>query len=340
MPWNKRLLRRYAMEEENNRPDESKTFHLNFHILLIAAIVIIAVVSIVKLVIWNIGTKSDYDPDNLAEGFDVEVLDTIIPLSKTKLEGHEDDGVNTILCLGNSMLADGEGNGAFAAQLSAKTEARVYSAGFPFSRIGTRNLTYSGDYLRDAFNLPYVAQSICTQDFSKMEYAATFEDDSRFADSVNTLKSLDYSKLDTIVIMYDATDYTEGTAVENPGDPHELTTYTGALRTAIENIQTAYPYIRIIIMSHTFAHSLDADGNFMSGDTTDLGNGALPHYLVKEVDVAIEMGVSVIDNYYGTINEDNYQDYMTDYLHYNDKGREALANRLAEVINTGRTSAK
>lgn len=335
------------MEEQknDNRPDEEnssqkKSFHLNFHIVLIAAILIIAAVSIIKLVIWNNGTKSNYDPDHLSEGFDVEVLDTIIPLSSTKLEGHTDDGVHTILCLGNSAVADGEGNGFFTAQLASKTGATVYNGAFPFSRIGARNASYSGDYLRDAFNLPYVAKSICAQDFGQMEYAASFEEDARFAAAVGTLKSLDYGKIDTIVIMYDATDYTEGTAVENPNDPHELTTYTGALRTAVQNIQETYPYIRIIVMSHTFAHSLDEQGNFMNGDTTDLGNGPLPHYLAKEVDVAIEMGVSIIDNYYGTVSEDNYQDYMTDYLHYNDKGREALADRLAEVINTGRTSAK
>lgn len=326
------------MEEENNRPEDKKRFHLNFHILLIAVILILAAISIIKLVLWNIGTKSDYDPDNLSEGFDVEALDTIIPLSAAKLEGHEDDGVNTILCLGNSILTDGEGENTFTEQLAKETGAEVYNGGFPFSRIGARNLTYSGDYMRDAFSLPYVAKSICEQDFSQLDYAVSFEQDPGFAAGVNTLKSLDYNKIDTIVIMYDATDYTEGTAVENPKDPYEITTYTGALRTALKNITETYPYIRIIVMSHTYAHSLDNDGNFMDGDTTDLGNGALPHYLVKEVDVAIEMGVSIIDNYYGTINEDNYQDYMTDYLHCNDKGREVLAKRLAELINKSKPS--
>ena len=36
---------------------------------------------------------------------DVEVLDSIIPLAPDKLEGHEDDGVTTILCLGNDPFS-------------------------------------------------------------------------------------------------------------------------------------------------------------------------------------------------------------------------------------------
>ena len=71
-----------------------------------------------------------------------------------------------------------------------------------------------------------------------------------------------------------------------------------------------------------------------------MGNGALPHYLLKEIDVSISCGVSIIDNFYGTINELNYRDYMTDNIHLNDAGRNIMADRLAEFINTGRTSAK
>ena len=47
----------------------------------------------------------------------------------------------------------------------------------------------------------------------------------------------------------------------------------------------------------------------------------------------MDCGVSFIDNYYGTINEDNYKEYMRDYFHLNEKGREKVADRIADVIN-------
>lgn len=319
---------------------QDKRFRLNWHFILLAAILIIAAVSIIKLIIWNIGTKSDYDPNNLAEGYDVEALDTIIPLSESKLEGHEDDGVTTILCLGNNPLTDATGSNGFTAQLAAQTGATVYNGGFPESTIGTRFSAYNEEYVKDNFNLPYVAESICTGDFSRLEAAASLEADTKFMETVNTLKQIDYSKVDIIAIVYDAADYLAKIPSDNPNDPHELSTYTGGLRNAIEDIQAAYPYIRIVVMSHTFAHAIDENGNYVNGGSTDLGNGALPHYLLKEVDVSISCGVSIIDNFYGTINEDNYKEYMTDHIHLNDEGRKLLASRLAELVNTGYTSAK
>lgn len=320
--------------------EKQKKFKISWHIILLCVILLIAAVSIIKLLIWNIGTKSDFDPDNLAEGYDIEALDTIIPLGDAKLQGRTDDGVNTILCLGGNPLSDETGDNGFTAYLAKKTNATVYNAGFPNSTIGAKYSVYNEGYPRDNFNLPYVAKSICSKDFSLMESAASVEESSKYMQAVETLKSIDYDKIDTIVIMYDASDYLEKIPSDNPNDPHELSTYTGGLRNALEAIQETYPYIRLLVMSHTFAQSLDENGNYQSGGSADLGNGALPHYLLKEVDISISCGVSIIDNYYGSINEDNYRDYMTDYIHLNDAGRELLADRLAEVINTGHTSSK
>ena len=118
-------------------------------------------------------------------------------------------------------------------------------------------------------------------------------------------------------------------------DPNALyaeITYTGALRSGVKAIQEAYPHIRIVVMSHTFCHSIDENGNFQNGDRTDLGHGTLSHYLQKELDATMDVSVSFIDNFYGSINEDNYLDYMTDYIHFNDAGRELLAQRFADCL--------
>ena len=86
-------------------------------------------------------------------------------------------------------------------------------------------------------------------------------------------------------------------------------------------------------MSHTYAQYLDEEGNVHNGTTKDLGNGSLNHYLVKEAEAVMDCGVSFVDNYYGTINEDNYKEYMRDHLHMNEVGREKVADRIADIIN-------
>ncbi len=147
------------------------------------------------------------------------------------------------------------------------------------------------------------------------------------------LEAVDMDKVDMIIIMYDTTDYNTLSAADNPNSEYDVTAYTGALRLSIQNLQKAFPHIQIFIMSHTYARYKDENGKMHNGTVTDLGNGNVPHYLIMEYNAALDCGVSFIDNYFGTINEENYKDYMIDHMHYNDAGRELLAERIAKIIN-------
>lgn len=69
------------------------------------------------------GIQVDYDPGQQTTEFDVEVLDSIIPLAPDKLEGHEDDGVTSILCLGDDPFSLDQGEGGLAEQIAQKTGA-------------------------------------------------------------------------------------------------------------------------------------------------------------------------------------------------------------------------
>ena len=87
-------------------------FKINFHIIIIVAILLIAVFSVYRLMRWNQGTtveESEVEVDPSA--FDIETLDMIIPMDASRLEGREDDGETTILCIGNNPFADLRGEG-------------------------------------------------------------------------------------------------------------------------------------------------------------------------------------------------------------------------------------
>lgn len=317
-------------DTEAKKPD--RHFHINIHIIILAAIVLIVGFSAYRLYKWNKGVPSDYDPDYQTTDFDVEVMDSIIPLAPDKLEGHTDDGITTILCLGDDPFSLNQGEGGLAEQIAAKTGATVYNGSFTGTTIAMQNPSYQDWYFLDAFSFSYVAQSLASGDFDIMRQAAAYSYDEAFPRTTEMLASLDMSSVDILCIMYDASDYINMRPSDDPNAPYDTITYTGALRSGIEAIQQAYPYIRIVIMSHTFCHSIDENGNFQNGDRADLGHGTLSHYFQKELDVTMDCGVSFIDNFYGSINEDNYLEYMTDYIHFNDAGREILANRFVECI--------
>lgn len=319
-------------EARKSAAGKRKSGGINIHAIILGAIVLIACFSAYRLYKWNKGVPSDYDPNYQTTDFDIEAMDSIIPLAPDKLEGHEDDGVTTILCLGDDPFSLNQGEGGLAEQIAAKTGATVYNGAFTGTTMAAQFASYNDGYILDAFSFSYVAQSLASGDFDLMKTAATYSFDESFPKTTAMLESLDMNSVDMICIMYDGSDYINKRPCDDPNAPYSTITYTGALRAGVKAIQEAYPHIRIVVMSHTFCHVINEEGNFENGDRVDLGNGTLSHYLQKELDAANDCGISLIDNFYGSINEDNYLDYMTDYIHFNDAGRELLARRFVECI--------
>lgn len=324
----------YRNTESNDAEAQTpeRHFHINIHIIILGAIVLIVGFSAYRLYKWNQGVPSDYDPDYQTTDFDIEAMDSIIPLAPDKLEGHEDDGMTTILCLGDDPFSLNQGEGGLAEQIALKTGATVYNGSFTGTTMASQNPSYQDWYFLDAFSFSFVAQSLASGDFDTMKQAAAYSYDEAFPRTTEMLASLDMNSIDIICIMYDGSDYINKRPCDDPNAPYDIITYTGALRAGVTAIQEAYPHIRIVVMSHTFCHTINEEGNFENGDRIDLGNGTLSHYLQKELDACMDCGVSLIDNFYGSVNEDNYLDYMTDYIHLNDDARELLADRFVQCI--------
>ena len=318
--------------EETAEQEQIRRFRINIHVVILGVIVLLVGFSAYRLYRWNKGVPSDYDPNYQTTDFDIEAMDLIIPLATDMLEGHEDDGITTILCLGDDPFSLNQGEGGLAEQIAAKTGATVYNGSFTGTTIAAQNPSYQDWYFLDAFSFSYVAQSLASGDFDLMTHAAAYSYDEAFPRTTAMLASLDMSSVDILCIMYDGSDYINKRPCDDPNAPYDIITYTGALRSGIEAIQETYPYIRIVVMSHTFCHAINEEGNFENGDRIDLGNGTLSHYLQKEIDTTMDCGVSFIDNFYGSVNEDNYLAYMTDYIHFNDEGRELLADRFVQSI--------
>ncbi|MBD5548960.1 MAG: hypothetical protein HDQ97_16510 [Lachnospiraceae bacterium] len=334
MDNNKKLPPENDLNSQESQTPTKSGFRINLHIILIAAILLIAIVSVYRLYVWNKGVPLDIDMDEIdSSQFDVEPLDMIIPMDSSLFEGREDDGVTTILCLGNNPFTDDRSDTGLSSLIASKTDSTVYDCAFPNSSAACKYSIYNPEYTRDHFNLYYVTECFRNNEFTAIASIANDEPEPIYAETVEVMKTVDMDKVDIIIIMYDSTDYNQGTPSDNPDNPYDVTAFTGGLRTTINNIKSTWPYIRIFVMSPTYAQYMDEDGELHNGTTTDLGNGTLNHYLVKESDAAMDCGVSFIDNYFGTINEDNYEEYMTDYMHYNDAGREKLADRIADIIN-------
>jgi len=321
---------------------------INVHLIFIALGVVLIAVIAIKLFIWNKGTPSNYDPNNLSTDFDTDVLDVIFPVMPSALEGRENDGVQTVLCLGNDTFADDRDDSDNLASILSRelakklkdtdknkgqSEAVVYNGSFAATTVSNEAHFISDDTLSDLFNLYWVVNSLCQQDFTLQENALLkVKGDGHYSETVEMLKGLDMDKIDTLVIFYDALDYQLARTVTDPNSKMDTSTYIGAMSSALKLFKETYPYVRIIVMSPTFIQFIDEDGAAQSGDTWDVGNGSIPNYLLHLIDTTQDYGVSILDNYYGSVTVDNYEDYLKDASHLNKKGRKLIAERLVAIL--------
>jgi len=311
------------------------------HIILIIAIVAVAATAVYRLLKWNKGvdiSEAEADIEQVdPEEFDVETLDMIIPLDSSRLANHPEDGELHILCIGNNPFSDERGENGLANLIAQKTGATVYDGSFPNSSTALRYYPMSAGYLWDQFNLPSIGNALLAGEFKPMHSAVGYMEEGetdKYEESISVLESVDMDKIDAIVIMYDSHDYNIGTACTNPDVPNDVQAFTGGLTFFMDIVKQYWPHIRVFVMTPTYAQYMDDNGKLHSGDTTDIGNGTLPFYVQNEIDATVSCGYSVIDNYYGTINADNYEEYMADFKNYNQAGREKLADRISEIINT------
>ena len=247
---------------------------------------------------------------------------------------------SNIVVFGNAPFADDRGSSDNLASLIAKeTGATVYNCSISGSYLAAQHTNFDPTLApMDAYCLYWLvnlAAGVPLDGYYNDAAKALGDKTPPEAEEVvNTLKTLDFNTIDTVAIMYDATDYLLGNAMYNDDNPTDPTQFTGNLEASIEILQRLYPQIRIIVMSPTYAYAIDEDGNYVSSDIYIYnGRDVLSTYVIKECYSANLHSVSFMDNLYGSITEDNAKEYLTDNLHLNVKGRKLIAKRFEYFLN-------
>ena len=83
-----------------------------------------------------------------------------------------------------------------------------------------------------------------------------------------------------------------------------------------------------------YKRQVDENGDYVSSDMYIYnGRDVLSTYVIKECYSANIHSVSFMDNLYGSITEDNADEYLVDNLHLNVKGRKLIAKRFEYFLN-------
>ena len=334
-------------EYEENDWEEEEVKHpspkgirrfLNLHVLF--ALVLLVVVGLLGYRITHWGQRvSQSDIFKDGQGSYDDSWDSILPLTDENGKMIVNDASN-IVVFGNAPFADDRGSSDNLASLIAKeTGATVYNCSISGSYLAAQHTNFDPTLApMDAYCLYWLvnlAAGVPLDGYYNDAAKALGDKTPPEAEEVvNTLKTLDFNTIDTVAIMYDATDYLLGNAMYNDDNPTDPTQFTGNLEASLEVLQRLYPQIRIIVMSPTYAYAIDEDGNYVSSDIYIYnGRDVLSTYVIKECYSANLHSVSFMDNLYGSITEDNAKEYLTDNLHLNVKGRKLIAKRFEYFLN-------
>lgn len=327
----------YPEEDEAPAPAGIRRF-LNVHVFF--ALVMIIVIGLVAYRFTHWGQRvSQSDIFKDGQGSYDDSWDSILPLTDENGQMVITDASNIVL-FGNAPFADDRDSSDSLANLIAKeTGANVYNCSISGSYLAAQELNFDPTVAAmDAYCL-YWLVSLATGAPIDNYYVQAAEQlgDKTPADAeevINTLKTLDFNTIDTVAIMYDATDYLLGNPMYNDDNPTDPTQFTGNLEASLDVLQSLYPQIRIIVMSPTYAYAVDENGDYVSSDMYIYNNrDVLSTYVIKECYSANLHSVSFMDNLYGSITEDTAKEYLTDNLHLNVKGRKLIAKRFEYFLN-------
>ena len=244
-----------------------------------------------------------------------------------------------LFCIGLifSPFSDGRDSDDSVVSLAdSMTDATFYNCSVAGSHLAAAKETFLADEdPMDAFNLYWLSTLITLQNTGIYDSAFAAMGDAVPADAryaYDTLSTLDFQNVDVLAIMYDASDYLEERPLYNMSNPTDIQTFAGNMDASLELLCNAFPHLRIIVMSPTYAYYVDENGEYISSDIHKSNGYSLSTYAGNLEHIAYEHSVSYLDNIYGTVNEVNAKDYLEDHLHLNPAGRKRLAERFVYAL--------
>ncbi|MBR6381300.1 MAG: alkaline phosphatase family protein [Lachnospiraceae bacterium] len=310
---------------------------LPIHLIFLGVLALIVVLIVLRIRNW--GTRIDLGSVRTFDNgeFDTEVYDNIMPVT-------DENGyilrreVKRILFFGNDPLtADLGKKDSLASLIAEGADAEVINLAIPGSYLCSEDIFEFEGHPMDVFT-PYVlAQQLYGNDMQvNFDTAARVMQDAlpdRAREVWETVKTLDLNTVDVVAFYYDDTDYLLD---HQPYDPEVLTNIrscSGNLAATVLLLREKYPHLRFIVMGTHYCYHVGDHGKYEDAELYPNSYESLAGYSLWLYSVCSDrLGISFVDNYYGTITGENASKYLSDERHVNRAGRKLLRDRFLYAL--------
>lgn len=244
----------------------------------------------------------------------LEDFEEMVETCRTEPKEYPDLSKWDIVFFGDSIMAV-DNTSSIPCALTGLTGAHTYNC----ARGGSSAATIPGG---NVYGISEVVDMFLAEDLSALE-----EDSLMYKGMKDYFKSSKKNRTKCFVLNFGMNDYYGGLRVRSE-DSHDVLTYSGALRTAVEKLQEAYPDALILLMTPNFTSYF---GNGLEPQS-DVG-GLLPDYVTAAVALSEEMDTLLFDSYTRLgIDSTNHSQYLVDGTHPNDATRYVIAQHLADLL--------
>lgn len=237
-----------------------------------------------------------------------------------------------VVIMGDSIMGQSRGETSVAEQLEGLLDVPVYNGAFGGTCLSVQEDSKT-NYTADLMNMVGLSKAIVADDFGVQQTARSRREiTDYYAPVVDEMECVDFDRVEVLVLAFGVNDYHAGVALDNASYPMDETTFGGALRSVISTLQGKYPDMRIVLATPTYAWYR---GKNLTCEEYERGGLYLEEYVTKELAIAEEMGVEVVDLYHDVYPHEKWEDweiYTEDGLHPNESGRALLAELLAGQI--------
>lgn len=251
----------------------------------------------------------------------LEKLTELIAQNRSTPLTYPDLSDYSIVFLGDSVIGNYDGATSIPGVVEGLTGATVFNLG-----LGGGKAAETPD---NNCSLSDITTALITRDISDLPLDMEVSQDAQLQKNLSIYLEAEPTKELCFVINYGLNDYFSGLPITSES-PLDIYTYGGAMKTAVKQIQEAFPNAKILLMTPNF--------------TSYYGNGTEhrydAHHTLKDYTdtlfaVAQELDVLLLDNFNELgINADNHSHYLSDGCHPNETGRFLIGQRIALKLNS------